>query len=293
MNVLTGTAPISGPHFIEEYVGGGGVHVFNIGEEHTNRNACWRDGHDIVDVMMACLDEGLCLYLEMPPRFETRRHASVECPSKPDDAPREDFLNDLRTCSVAALSKGLHVKFVDLREAAGPLPFTREEEEFVAREKQRTLQGDPGGAHRNITNRFHGGLIKVKTGVTAECDEFLSIINNQGRGDVDQYVCSEWKKRVTDLCNGVGDVLQLPFPQYVDESLKCYRAAMDDAMNLYCVWLIARHRAGKVRNPPPPAVFYGGSAHCIVLARDLKALGFRLVGGHAGSSAQSCIRRPR
>ncbi|KAG5183071.1 hypothetical protein JKP88DRAFT_273042 [Tribonema minus] len=303
LSALTGGAGIvSGPHTFHHFRGEGDVDIFLLGEEHSNQGVCPFKGIDVVDLVMTCLDEGMQVYLEMPCYYESKPDPLVECPALPRSGVRADVLNDLRACAQEYIrntplahrgSTGAAVQFTDNREEAGPLPFSLEEQKFVMDVEARARGGDEDGARWAVTDRFLQPLRTASTGSTARCSEFVKAIEGGGCGHVDRYVEEQWGSRVTAKARAMPEVLRRRFPDFISDAVLTYRQAMDDAMNLYTLWLIARGRAGGAGAAPPRALFYGGSAHTLALAENLQALSFVLVNSRVQETSNSCMRLKR
>lgn len=280
---------VHGPHFLNILMlktGTHDVHVF--GEEHSNEGGCPSET-DIVDEIKRVIDEGKAyLYLEMGIHYESDPGHHT-CHSKPPSGVRYDLLNDLRSCMLAKrrqckLNERL-IRFTDVRECAGELPYTEDEKIFVKNAHRMCHEGNTEKAKQLTLDRFVRPLELMQYAKAVPDPEFVNIVQTGGKTPVDKCVYYWWRDLVTVKCEQAQQAMKQK--DFLSKVVKLYQEAMDDTMNVYTIHSIFRDMV--CEDVHRDVVFYGGSAHSKQLVDFLLQMEFELTHSQDNDLDNSCV----
>jgi hypothetical protein len=292
--------PLAGPHYFS-IMKKGKVECFSIGEEHSNRNMCYKDGADIGDVIkQACL-EGASVYLEMPLSYEKSLANNLKCMPKPESGPRKDVLNTLRTCLLAYRNGNQAVRdninFTDVRESFNLLPYTAREDACV-REVKDNIR-DKGFAEVQMKKHFVDPLFQCVKTIKLPDEEFRSLIldDRSDYTDWQKFIIAQWVKR----CHGkLGDTVNAFYEfekihmksvterqSSLDKVVNPYRQTLDACTDVYTVYRMLKDIE---ENGVTEIVFYAGSSHSKAVCEILKEYKFKETYRDNNNVRTSCVR---
>lgn len=238
------------------------VHVWLFGEEHSNKKQCL-DGYDVVDLVRKLAVDGIDIYLEMPTGYKSQVDVNqMVCNKSSSSRPRKAVLNELRTCMYILKHKHAHrnIHFVDPREKFGPLTFSAEEDDFVAKSIQRPdIEG--------LTIRFIDPIIAAE-------QKICPMLSDELR--------DTWHALVYSKLDILNCAIQRKSVRF---ALKLFHAASDNIMNIYAIHLIQRQiEAGHKTH-----VLYSGAAHVFDIKDILVEKGYVIADQYKGDPAVSCV----
>lgn len=283
MNVLV-DGQLSGPHYFVKLSHPHLGHIFSLGENHLNTGACFKAGKDVVETVVEASEMGVRVYLEMPLKYELKTTRKT-CPEKPASGPREDVLNDLRTCLWAVRKKRPdRIHFVDPREEVGSLPFTEEEEAFIRKCKR---EKDEKKRDAMVFDRFVVPLQKLCKGVSPHTK---ALVQTQGSAAWMKAFSKAWE---TEICDAAATAEFVYKRGDVDENVQIFRDATDASIELECAGRMMLD-AALLGDPDEVFLFYGGSTHSKNILKLLQSFDdkFEIDYQTIRSTAHGCIKLP-
>ena len=291
---------VAGPHYMS-IMHKGNVECFSIGEEHSNKNMCYKEGADIGDVIKKACLEGASVYLEMPLSYEQSLASNLKCTPKPESGPRKDVLNSMRTCLLAYRNGNQAIRdkinFTDVRESFNLLPYTAREDACV-REVKENIR-DKGYAELHMKKHFVDPLFNCVKVVKLPDEEFRDLIldNRSDHKDWEKFIVAQWIKR----CHGQLEETLKAFYQFekihmksvserqnsLDKVVNPYRATLDACSDVYTVYRMLKDIE---ENGVTELIFYAGSSHSRAISEILKEYKFIETYRDNNNVRTSCVR---
>jgi hypothetical protein len=308
--LLDNTKPLAGPHAFVQMKKDNVVGFF-MGEEHSNKNMCHKDGADVGDVIKQAVIEGANVYLEMPISYEESLVNHLKCMPKPEFGPRKDVLNSMRTCLLAYRNGNKQLRdkinFTDVRESFNLLPYTAREDACVKEVKDNIRNKD--FAEVKMKKHFVDPLFNCVQNIKVPDEEFRRLILDTDRPvtqDWEKFVVEQWIKR----CHGKLDKTLDAFYQFekihmksvaqrqssLDKVVDPYRGTLDACTDVYTVYRILKDIH---ENGVNVVICYAGSSHTIAICDILKEFDFeeniqtRTMCGHHVFDSSSCIYKAK
>ncbi|KAG5183991.1 hypothetical protein JKP88DRAFT_244865 [Tribonema minus] len=301
MDILNGSEPISGPHYFQKLKHKNKpIHVYLLGEEHSNNHQCYQDGADVGDVLRAAvidMNYRVGIYLEMPQSYEANTDPHVICSARPAGTPRKDVLNTIRSCMLQQRNSPTtsrevreRISFTDIREFFGLLPYTERENSCINEIKSEGVER----AWQLLNQYFVAPISDALCTLGGVDEKFRDLIYHMPESRMrphEHFIYENWHRLLMPMAQTVAsEYAKFPHNRKASSNriLHCYRQMMDTFTDLYTTWrMLSDMDAGTVTH----AVFYGGSSHAIAISQLLTTASFVSQALFKAPVNTACVRR--